>query len=70
VRIHCNEESACVEKFTTVIAVSYLPEVLDDGILFVVAAVVGVLGPVIDINLRNTTNEQLKLTLIEDVDKI
>jgi hypothetical protein len=59
-----------VEKFTTVIAVSYLPEVLDDGILFVVAAVVGVLGPVIDINLRNTTNEQLKLTLIEDVDKI
>jgi hypothetical protein len=59
-----------VEKFTTVIAVSYLPEVLDDGILFVVAAVVGVLGPVIDINLRNTTNEQLKLTLIEDVDKV
>jgi hypothetical protein len=70
VRIHCNEESACAEKFTTVIAVSYLPEVLDDGILFVVAAVVGVLGPVIDINLRNTTNEQLKLTLIEDVDKV
>jgi hypothetical protein len=52
------------------IAISYLPEVLDDGVLFVVATVVGVLGPVVDIDLRDTTNEQLKLTLIKDVDKV
>jgi hypothetical protein len=53
-----------------VIAISYLPEVLDDGILFVVAAVVGVLGPVVDIDLGDTTDKQLKLTLIKDVDKV
>lgn len=50
--------------------VSYLPEVLDDGILFVVATVVGVLGPVVDVDFGDTTDEQLELTLIKDVDEI
>jgi len=49
---------------------SYLPEVLDDRVLLVVATVIGVLCPVVDINLGDTTNEQLELTLIEDVDKV
>lgn len=49
---------------------SYLPEVLDNGILLVVAAVIGVLGPVIDIDLGDTTDKQLELALIEDVDKV
>ena len=49
---------------------SYLPEVLDDGILLVVATIIGVLGPVVDINFGDTTDEQLELTLIKDVDKI
>jgi hypothetical protein len=51
-------------------SIPYLPEVLDDGILFVVAAVVGVLGPVVDVDLGDTTDEQLKLTLVKDVDKV
>jgi hypothetical protein len=49
---------------------SYLPEVLDDGILFIVATVVGVLGPVVDVDFGDTTDQQLELTLIEDVDEI
>lgn len=49
---------------------SYLPEVLDDRVLLVVATVIGVLCPVVDIDFRDTTNEQLELTLIEDVDKV
>jgi hypothetical protein len=49
---------------------SYLPEVLDDGIFLVVATVIGILGPVVDINLGDTTDKQLELTLIKDVDKI
>jgi len=47
-----------------------LPEVLNDGILLIVTTVIGVLDPVIDINLTDTTNEQLKLSLIKDVDEI
>lgn len=51
-------------------AVTNLPEVLDYGILFIITSVVGVLHPIVDINLGDTTNEQLKLPLIKDVDKI
>lgn len=47
-----------------------LPEILDDGILLVVTTVIGVLDPIIDINLTDTTDEQLKLSLIKDVDEI
>lgn len=49
---------------------TYLPEVLNDGILLVVTTVVGVLGPIIDVDLGNTTNEEFKLTLIEDINKV
>lgn len=70
-RIVCSEESACAKRGYNVESDdSYLPEVLDNGILFVVAAVVGVLGPVVDINLGDTTDQQLELTLIKDVDEI
>ena len=50
--------------------VTYLPEVLYHGIAFGVTAVVGVLLPVVDIDICDTANEQLKLTLIEDVDQV
>jgi len=39
-------------------------------ITFSVATVVGVLLPVIDINICDTANEQLKLALVEDVDQV
>jgi len=47
-----------------------LPEILDDGILLVVTTIIGVLDPIININLADTTNEQLELSLIEDIDEI
>jgi hypothetical protein len=48
--------------------VTYLPEVLYHGIAFGITAVVGVLLPVIDIDICDTTNEQLELALVEDID--
>jgi hypothetical protein len=56
------EELSCV--------VTYLPEVLYHRIAFGVTAVIGMLLPVVDIDICDTTNEQLKLALIEDVDKV
>lgn len=50
--------------------VTHLPEVLYHRITFGVTAVVGVLLPVVDIDICDTANEQLKLTLIEDVDQV
>lgn len=50
--------------------VTYLPEVLNHGILFVVASVIGVLHPVVNVDFRDTTNEQFKLPLVKDVDEI
>lgn len=50
--------------------VTHLPEVLYHRITFSVAAVVGVLLPVIDIDICDTSNEQLKFALIEDVDQV
>lgn len=47
-----------------------LPEVLDNIVLLLVAAVVRVLLPVVHVDVGNTTNEQLQFTLIEDVDQI
>lgn len=49
---------------------AYLPEVLDHRITFSVAAVVGVLLPVLDIDVCNSANEEFELTLVEDVDQI
>ena len=49
---------------------AYLPEVLYHRITLSVAAVIGVLLPVVDIDICDTTNEQLKLTLVEDIDEI
>lgn len=47
-----------------------LPEVLDDLVLLLVAAVVGVLLPVVNVDVGDTTNEQLQLALVENVDKV
>lgn len=46
------------------------PEVLDDEIRLCVAAVVGVLLPVVDVNVGNTTDEELELALVEDIDEV
>jgi hypothetical protein len=47
-----------------------LPEELDDLICFSVSSIVGVLLPVVDINLGDTSNEQFQLSLIKDIDEI
>jgi hypothetical protein len=47
-----------------------LPEVLDDLIVLCVTTIVGVLLPVVDINVSDTTDKELKLALIEYVHKI
>lgn len=47
-----------------------LPEVLNNLILLLVAAVIGVLLPVFHIDIGDTTNEQLEFTLVKDVDEI
>jgi hypothetical protein len=57
-------------KSVSVMIVAYLPEVLDHRIALGVATVVGVLLPVVDIDVCYATDEQLELTLIEDVDEI
>lgn len=49
---------------------TYLPKVLNHGIFLVVPAVVGVLHPIIDVNLRDTTDEQLQFPLVKYIDKI
>jgi hypothetical protein len=50
--------------------VAYLPEVLYDRVAFGVSAVISVLLPVVDIDVCYATDEQLELTLVEDVDEI
>lgn len=47
-----------------------LPEVLDHFVLFLVTAVIGVLLPVVDIDVGDTTNEQLEFSLVKDVDEV
>jgi hypothetical protein len=47
-----------------------LPEVLDHLVLFLVATVVGVLLPVVDIDIGNATNEKLELTLVKYIDEV
>lgn len=48
-------------------AADTLPEVLDDLVVLGVAAVIGVLLPVVDVDIRDTTDEQFEFTLVEDV---
>lgn len=51
-------------------ATNALPEVLHNGVILRVSAVVSVLLPVVDINVCYTTDEEFQLTLIEDIDEI
>jgi len=46
------------------------PEVLDDLVVLRVAAVVGVLLPVVDVDVGDTADQQFELALVEDVDQI
>src|ERR1700737_4893893 len=47
-----------------------LPEELDNFIRLSVASIVGVFLPILNVNLCNSTNKELELSLIEDIDKI
>ena len=47
-----------------------LPEVLDHLVLLLVAAVVGVFLPVVDVDVRDTADQELEFALVEDVDEI
>jgi hypothetical protein len=47
-----------------------LPEVLDHFVVLRVAAVVGVLLPVLDVNLGDTADEELELALVKHVHEI
>jgi hypothetical protein len=49
-------------------AADTLPEVLDHLVVFRVSTVVGVLLPVFNVNIGNTTNEQFEFALVENVD--
>lgn len=49
---------------------THFPEVLNDFVVLSVAAIVGMLLPIIDINIRDTTNQQLQFSFIENVDEI
>jgi hypothetical protein len=53
-----------------VMLVAYLPEVLYNRIAFGVTTVISVLLPVVDIDVCYATDEQLELTLVEDIDEI
>jgi hypothetical protein len=47
-----------------------LPKVLNHFVVLSVSAVVGMLLPILDINVCNASNQQLKLALIKNVDQI
>ena len=49
---------------------SYLPEVGNDFVGFGVTPVVRVLLPVFDVNVGDTADQQLELSLVEDADQI
>lgn len=51
-------------------ATDHLPEVLDDLVRLRVAAVVGVLLPVLDVDVGDTADQELELALVEDIDEI
>ena len=47
-----------------------LPEVLDDLILFLVSTIIGMLFPIINIDVCYTTNEEFKFSFIKNVNKV
>jgi hypothetical protein len=49
---------------------AYLPEILDNFVLLLITTVIGMLLPVINIDIRNATDEKFEFSLIEDVDQI
>jgi hypothetical protein len=51
-------------------AADALPEVLYDFVVLRVAAVVGVLLPVVDVDVGDAADEQLEFALVEDVDQV
>ena len=51
-------------------ATNAFPELLDDLIILGVATVIGVLLPVLYVDISDTADEQLKLALIEDIDEV
>jgi len=46
------------------------PEVLDDLVLFLISTIVGMLFPVINVNIGNTANQKLELAFVKDIHKI
>lgn len=46
---------------------AYLPEILYDRVEFGVASVVGMLLPVLDVDVGDTADQKLEFTLVEDV---
>ena len=51
-------------------AADTLPELLDDFVVLCVATVVGVLLPVVDVNVCNSSYQKLQFSLIENVNEI
>jgi hypothetical protein len=51
-------------------AADTLPEVLNDFVVFSVAAVIRVFLPVLDIDIGNTTNEEFEFALVKDIYEI
>ena len=49
---------------------TYGPEVLDDFVLLGVASIIRMLLPVLDVDVGDTADEQLELSLVEDIDEI
>lgn len=47
-----------------------LPEVLNHLVAFLVATVVGVLLPIVDIDIRDAADQKLKLALIENIHQV
>jgi hypothetical protein len=48
----------------------HLPKVLNDLVLFLVAAVVGMLLPVVDVDVGDAADEELEFAFVKDVDQV
>lgn len=46
------------------------PEILDNLVLFLIAAIIRMLLPILDVDICNAAYEELKLTFVEDVNEI
>jgi hypothetical protein len=49
---------------------TYRPEVLDHLVRLRVTSVVGMLLPVVDVDIGDTANQKLQLALVEDIDEL